>query len=542
MANILGANLRELRRKRGLKQEDVANALGVPAATYSSWERGRTKPDYEWLPKFASYFAVSVDQLVHSEARPLKIGSSILITEEFFHPIKSQEGLYSFIYRLIFNQLYSYDIYRRQFHVELIDSWYADRSHHSYIFFLRDKVFFHNGDPLQPEDVEHSYNLFLKKYSFYKQFIQSVRIIRSKNAIELELDSTRWLELEHLPAPYIIPRAYGDDNECMVGTGPFRLNEKQYDRLSKDSSKPIILVSNEAYFSRIPSIQTIEFHRYEKTSELKEKLEGKELDLVCNPDPVESGKFEIRYDGASAFFLIFNQRKQICQTEDFRRAIDFALDRCEIRRSALGASDDSPEYPAYHLYFILRELPRPQEEPPRRDLKKAGKYLQNAKSSLGKSESEDLGLTLSSAHLDQETLRIMNEVASQLAKAGIPVKEIRSKEEGNWEEADVWVQMLNFREPEMVHWNLHSSVVAEDKHWTYSNPYLNHLLSNIKGIDTYRQIQDILSQEKIFLPLFRRGLPLVYTKELDTKSRPQEFLSLHGSDVVYWEFGSSPNP
>ena len=536
MANILGANLRELRRKRGLKQEDVANALGVPAATYSSWERGRTKPDYEWLPKFALYFGVSVDQLLYSEACPLKIGSSILIKGKF-HPIKSQEGLYSFIYRLIFNQLYSYDIYRRQFHVELIDSWYADKSHHSYIFFLRDKVFFHNGDPLEPEDVEHSYNLFLKKYSFYKQFIKSVGIIRSKNAIELELDSSRWLELEHLPAPYIIPRAYGDDNECMVGTGPFKLNEKQYDRLCKDSSKPIILVSNEAYFSRIPSIQTIEFHKFESPSDLKEGLEREEIDLAYNSDPVEPERFEVRYGGASAFFLIFNQRKQICQNEDFRRAIDFALDRCEIKKSALGASDDSPEYPAYHLYFILRELPRPQDESPHRDLKEAEECVRNARVSLGESESEDLSLTLSPSHSrDPETSRIMDEIASQLEEAGIPVKQIRSEEEGDWRETDVWVQMLNFRKPEMIHSNLHSLVNSEDKHWTYNNLYLDHLLNSIKGIDTYRQIQDILSQEKIFLPLFRRGLPLVYTQELDTKSRPQEFLSLHSSDVVYWEF------
>jgi len=59
--NILGGNLRGLRQARGLKQEEVANALGVSRATYSSWERGRTEPNIAWLRTLARYFGVSLD-------------------------------------------------------------------------------------------------------------------------------------------------------------------------------------------------------------------------------------------------------------------------------------------------------------------------------------------------------------------------------------------------------------------------------------------------------------------------------------------------
>lgn len=58
----IGANIAELRKAMGIKQEDVAKSVGVSAQAVSKWENGGT-PDTELLPRIADYFGVSIDRL-----------------------------------------------------------------------------------------------------------------------------------------------------------------------------------------------------------------------------------------------------------------------------------------------------------------------------------------------------------------------------------------------------------------------------------------------------------------------------------------------
>lgn len=59
----LGGQIKELRRRDGRTQEDLANALGVTAQAVSRWEKGICYPDMELMPSMANYFCVSIDEL-----------------------------------------------------------------------------------------------------------------------------------------------------------------------------------------------------------------------------------------------------------------------------------------------------------------------------------------------------------------------------------------------------------------------------------------------------------------------------------------------
>ena len=59
-----GKNLKNLRRERNLTQENVADILGVSFQSVSKWERGESYPDITMLPVIASFFKVSVDDLL----------------------------------------------------------------------------------------------------------------------------------------------------------------------------------------------------------------------------------------------------------------------------------------------------------------------------------------------------------------------------------------------------------------------------------------------------------------------------------------------
>lgn len=54
----------ELRKEKGIGQQDLAEVLGVSFQSVSKWETGTTMPDITLLPSIAEYFNVSVDELL----------------------------------------------------------------------------------------------------------------------------------------------------------------------------------------------------------------------------------------------------------------------------------------------------------------------------------------------------------------------------------------------------------------------------------------------------------------------------------------------
>lgn len=62
-SETLAGNLRGLRAKSRMSQQDVADALGVDANTITNYEAGRTVPSFEKAWMLASLFGVSLDAL-----------------------------------------------------------------------------------------------------------------------------------------------------------------------------------------------------------------------------------------------------------------------------------------------------------------------------------------------------------------------------------------------------------------------------------------------------------------------------------------------
>ena len=59
--------LQELRKKRGLTQEELAEALFVSRTAISKWESGRGYPSIDSLKQIAGYFSVSIDDLLSGD-------------------------------------------------------------------------------------------------------------------------------------------------------------------------------------------------------------------------------------------------------------------------------------------------------------------------------------------------------------------------------------------------------------------------------------------------------------------------------------------
>ena len=59
--------LQELRKARGLTQEELADALFVSRTAVSKWESGRGYPSIDSLKELSRFFSVTIDQLICPE-------------------------------------------------------------------------------------------------------------------------------------------------------------------------------------------------------------------------------------------------------------------------------------------------------------------------------------------------------------------------------------------------------------------------------------------------------------------------------------------
>lgn len=64
MMRSVHLRIADLRHKKGMTQQELADVVGVSFQTISKWEKGSTMPDITYLPGLAEFFGVSIDQLM----------------------------------------------------------------------------------------------------------------------------------------------------------------------------------------------------------------------------------------------------------------------------------------------------------------------------------------------------------------------------------------------------------------------------------------------------------------------------------------------
>ena len=65
----IGTFLKELRKEKGITQEQMAEELGVSGRTISRWETGSNMPDISLLVEIAEFFDVSIPEIIKGERK-----------------------------------------------------------------------------------------------------------------------------------------------------------------------------------------------------------------------------------------------------------------------------------------------------------------------------------------------------------------------------------------------------------------------------------------------------------------------------------------
>lgn len=80
--------LYELRKQKGLSQEELANRLNVSRQTISKWEVGESTPDMEKLAAISELFDISLDELVLDKATKKEEPKEQTTKSEIYSDIK----------------------------------------------------------------------------------------------------------------------------------------------------------------------------------------------------------------------------------------------------------------------------------------------------------------------------------------------------------------------------------------------------------------------------------------------------------------------
>ncbi len=67
--NVVNTSIKDLRKKKNMTQDELAEKLNVTRQAVSNWENGKTQPDIETLTQLAEVFEVSVERIIYGKEK-----------------------------------------------------------------------------------------------------------------------------------------------------------------------------------------------------------------------------------------------------------------------------------------------------------------------------------------------------------------------------------------------------------------------------------------------------------------------------------------
>ena len=78
----VGNNIKDLRKKKGLTQKDMASLLNIPSSTYSNYENNNREPGKKILLNISEILGVSIYDLLNSNRNDISLESKDIVVPE----------------------------------------------------------------------------------------------------------------------------------------------------------------------------------------------------------------------------------------------------------------------------------------------------------------------------------------------------------------------------------------------------------------------------------------------------------------------------
>jgi peptide/nickel transport system substrate-binding protein len=216
----------------------------------------------------------------------------------------------------------------------LAESWETTDNGKTWIFHLRDNVYFHDGTPLNADAVVFSYS--------DESYVKKMGALRALTSVEAVNDTTvKFVLAKQMPLPFYLthvawpvmgPGCVDENGDFIspVGTGPFKF-EKQV------TDQEIVLVRNDNYWGGEPEINRVVFKVIPEATTRVMALETKEIDMAIKLPEYDVARLEAEdsievYRTLTTFtdFLQFNCNNGVFEDKAVRKAVAYAIDTEEM--------------------------------------------------------------------------------------------------------------------------------------------------------------------------------------------------------------------
>jgi peptide/nickel transport system substrate-binding protein len=374
---------------------------------------------------------------------------------------------------------------------------------------IRQGVKFTNGDELKASDVKFSFDRGINSATFGRvPGIEGVDIIDDYTVDIRFKEPTAYME-KPIKAVYIVNEKevaaagedFGHSIEGVIGTGAYKIT-------SWEKGQSLAFTRNEDYWQGEVPIKdmTIKIIADQSTAALA--LEKGEIDYIFDGDPViektlkNAANVQIVSAPQNSFnFITMNCSKPPFDNVDLRKAVAYAINKEDI---VIIAKEGNAKPTGY---FVLETMEGHVEDvfSPEQDLEKAKEYLEKA----GYKD----GLTVTFISYDDESARTGAVIQDELSQIGITV-EIQAMEFGAYVDklfdADYEfgiIGLMSLTDPGYIYNFIHSESGMSIFH--YATPELDKLLDDgKKELDEakrnaiYKEMQEILRDEQVFVPLY----------------------------------------
>ncbi|MGB9681108.1 MAG: ABC transporter substrate-binding protein [Minisyncoccia bacterium] len=290
-------------------------------------------------------------KIVPKEGGVLKIG---LIGEpQYVNPVLTRANdTDRFLIEVLYNGLFKIDGQGNLIN-DLASKIEISPDHKSYLVFLKENVFWHDGVPLTADDVVFTIETIQNKE--YKSPLRDVWegvVVEkiSSSAVKFTLNQPYQPFLQNLTLK-IIPKhiwenisaksfPLTDYNIKPIGTGPFL-----FENLEKNKKGNIIsytLIRNENYFESRPYLSKIQFFFYNDYTGLKEGLLKGEVNMIAPVYPEDkeffekNNNFQLNRLSLYRYFAVFlNLDKEIFKNKNLREALELAIDKKVLKEEIL---------------------------------------------------------------------------------------------------------------------------------------------------------------------------------------------------------------
>ena len=226
----------------------------------------------------------------------------------------------------------------------------------TYTFTLRDGVTFHNGDPVEMEDVLYSIDRRRQPDDDAAAYLEALDVISdiktADNTLTITLSEPSNEFLAYIMNCYILPSDYEDQETAPVGTGPYKF-------VSRSVQDSLVLERFDDYYGTKASIGKATFKVLENADGLVLGLQSGALDLVAHLSSdqtaqldddfaIETGSMNLvqalYLNNAEKPFDDVRVRQALCYAIDKQAVIDLAFDGYGI---PLGTS----MFPSFSKYY-----------------------------------------------------------------------------------------------------------------------------------------------------------------------------------------------